>query len=462
MLRYRYIFIAAILFLLSACATYHPLKIDSQAVNASLKPPDMSRLAIAADKIHHPLLKPLRIDLADGLSPDEAAVLAVLANPELKSIRDEKKIARAELLQAGILPNPQLGVNYDFPTGGNTTHTVNAFGLQLGWDVTSLIGRSDRISAARSKKADVDLMVAWQEWQVAESAKLHLLHVLWADRRLDLLEKEEKSLSRNLALIRKAVALGEKTAVELAAAESEQRQIQLEISTVEQQREQARLSLNQDLGMPPVRRIRIEKEPMLADWPDVSANADFFPGVAKRRPDLLALKMGYKSQEARLRGAILSQFPDIGIDVHHSGDTSNVISTGLGANISFPFFDHAQGRIAIQKATRRKLYDAYMARIFTVRANLAAIMKKIAATRKRIATAEESVAAQKRLVDIYKTALDQGNADILTYYQAQNKLMNERLTLLSLRESLTDLGVALETTAGVYFPMNNAAGRGKK
>jgi len=465
--KYRVVSILALFSLTASCASYHPLPLSRESIQAALAPPNLKQLQLEAEKIRHPLLKPLRINLNDGLSPEEAAVLAVLANPTLKSVRDEKKIAHAELLQAGLLPNPRFGAGYAFPTGGDTAGTVNAYGLQFGWDFTSLIGRGARLSAARSHQASVDLMVAWKEWQVAESAKLQVFHILWADRRLSLLLREKKALSRDLELIGKAASLGEQTAVELAAAESSARQVQLEIDTTQQDREQARLLLNRDLGFPPDVRIPIQKEPALSAWPKVATSADFFAGIDNRRPDLLALKMGYESQEAKLRATILSQFPDIGIQLNHAGDADNIITTGLSVTISFPIFDHAQGRIAIERATRGKLHDAYMARIFDTRANLAAIMEKIASARKRIATARQSVAAQKRLVKTYRTALDQGNADILSYYQARNELLAKRLALLGLRASLTDLGVALETTAGVYFPLYRAehmatTGKGKK
>ena len=61
-----------------------------------------------AKEIKHPLLKPIDFDIRNGLSPDEAAVLAVIANPKLRASRDERQLAAAQLLQAGILPNPQF------------------------------------------------------------------------------------------------------------------------------------------------------------------------------------------------------------------------------------------------------------------------------------------------------------------------------------------------------------------
>lgn len=438
-----------------SCAAYHPMKIDPQATDAALKLPDLEKLRIEAQTLDHPILKPMVIDLQNGLSPDEAAVLAVYANPTLRGSRDQKNIAHAELIEAGILPNPQLSASYDVPTAGSTAGTINAYGFGLGWDFMSLITRKDRISAAQSDEAAVDLTVAWQEWQVAESAKLNVLHLLWGDQTIALLRSAKGDFARNLGVVRKAVEMGEKTAVELAAAQSASRQMEMDLSDAEQEREQARLALNQILGLPPDAVLVIENEVPISGWPAVPENEDFVSGLPQRRPDLMALNLGYESQEAKLRGAVLSQFPRIGIDVNQARDTSNVITTGLGVSIEFPFFDRGQGRIAIETATRQKLYDEYMDRIFEARAELSAVMEKIKSGRKRIETAEKSVDSLQSLVNTYKTALDQGNADILSYYQAQQDLMANRLELLKLRQSVSDLGVAFETAAGMYFPIKS-------
>ena len=103
---------------LTGCATYHPLPLDKAAVEKALAPLDLNSITIQAQMIHHPLLKPVDFDLRGGLSPDQAAILAVIANPDLRALRDKKGIAQAQLLQAGILPNPQVSYNMDFPQAG--------------------------------------------------------------------------------------------------------------------------------------------------------------------------------------------------------------------------------------------------------------------------------------------------------------------------------------------------------
>ncbi len=87
---------------LAGCARFTPLPLPDRTELPA--PTDMARIRMAANRIAHPLLPPIHFDERDGLSPDEAAVLAVLLNPRLRVARDDRRIAAAQLLQAGLLP----------------------------------------------------------------------------------------------------------------------------------------------------------------------------------------------------------------------------------------------------------------------------------------------------------------------------------------------------------------------
>ena len=50
--------------------------------------------------------------------------------------------------------------------------------------------------------------------------------------------------------------------------------------------------------------------------------------LANRRPDLIALQLGYRSQDEKFRGAIVGQFPALTFGPSYSRDTSDVRSFG--------------------------------------------------------------------------------------------------------------------------------------
>ncbi len=452
MIKKSYFLIIIILIILHGCATYQRMPLDQSTVAQKLMPPSMETIRIEAKKIKHPILKPIEFDYRDGLSPDEAAILAVLASPKLRAIRDQRGIAAAQLIQSGILPNPQLSYSLDIPTGGNTQGTINAFGLGFSWDITSIIARGAKLDAARAHAVSVDLDVAWQEWQVAEAAKMHVFHLILIEKQLALSRESEKGLMENLAVVNQAFNLGEKTALDLSAAESALHQARLSVLTLEQEQEHERLALNQVLGLPPNYIVLIQRDIFFPDWPALPSAIDILNTVAERRLDLLALKMGYESQEANLRAAVLSQFPRINIGLHHSRDTTNVITTGFGITVDLPFFDRNHGQIAIEQATRNQLFDEYIARLFEARSEVARILSDMEYTQQRLGAIEESLPSLEHLVQTYNMALEGNNADILSYYEARNTLFSKQIDVLKLKRDLTDLGIALEIASGQYFP----------
>jgi cobalt-zinc-cadmium efflux system outer membrane protein len=437
--------------LLQACAVYKPMPLDHSAIAERLSPPSMDAVRLQAREIKHPILKPINFDIGNGLSPDEAAILAVIANPKLRASRDQRKISAAQLLQAGILPNPQLSYSLDVPTAGMTQGTVNAFNIGLDWEITSVISRGARVAAAKADAVSVDLDVAWQEWQTAQAAKLQVYHLYYFAQQLVIARKEEKELSGNLDRIKRGADLGFVTLVDLAAAQAALQRIHATVLTTEQQREKEQLALNQSLGLPAMQVVPLEKKIEPPDLRTLPAVESLTNDLQERRLDLLALKSGYQSEQDKLRAAILNQFPKINIGFAHAGDTSNVITTGFGVTIDLPLFDRNQGAIAVEEATRTKLFDEYVARLFEARGEVARIVADMKSLQRQIDAAEESIPTLQKVVDSYRQALLQGNADVLTYYNARSELITRRIELLDLKRQFADVEVALEIATGSYL-----------
>ena len=442
---------ACLLFLAHGCMTYKPLPLNEAGIANSLTPPDMEVVRMKTKELRHPILKPIDFDISDGLSADEAAILAVIANPKLRAARDQRHLADAQLLQAGVLPNPQLAYGLDLPTGGATEGTINAYNFSLSWDITSLIPRSAKVNGAKAEAASVDLDIAWQEWQTAEAAKLNVYHLDFFDQTLAVAREEEEGLKDNLDRVNRGAALGFMTRIDVAAADAAVRKMHSLVLSAEQQREEEQLALNQALGFPAEQNIPLKKSIAPGAVAQLPSAAELIDGLEGRRLDLLALKSGYQGEEEKLRAAVLAQFPKINIGFTHARDTTDVITTGFGITIDLPLFDRNQGEIAIEDATRTKLFDEYVARLFEARAEVGRLIATMGALQKQIDAAQQSIPVLQNVVDSYYAALLQGNADVLTYYNGRSDLTNKRLELLDLKRQLADASVALEIAAGRYL-----------
>jgi outer membrane protein TolC len=431
-----------------------PKPLTTQAVDAALAPPVMEALRVQAAAIHHPMLQPLEIQPDEPLSPDEAAVLAVLANPSLRAVRDERKLADAQLLQAGVLPNPVLTIGNDFPYTGPDHRTAYSFGL--AWEATALVARPAKLAEARTHRESVDLDIAWQEWQVAQSAKGAAWKVLSLKEQESAAMQANDDLLTNLQRIRKAVDLRQKTAVDLAAAAAAQQESWTAVLETQRDLHKQELALKKLLGLPAQAQINLRP----GDLPESAAlppAQELQTGIEDRRLDLLALRRGYDSQEAAVRAAVLGRFPKITPGGATARDTAGAYTYGYSLGIDLPIFDRNQGAIATEKATRQKLFDEFTTRVFEGRSEIAVSLEEIRSLGVQIASGESALAVQKDLVAQYQRAVDTGNADVLSYYLARNDLNKRRIEILKLKQERIDAWIELENASGMYLGRTAAA-----
>jgi cobalt-zinc-cadmium efflux system outer membrane protein len=447
------------LLMMAGCQRYQARPLDAAAIAEALTPPGAQALQVQAENLRHPILEPLKLDLQDGISPDEAGVLAVLLNPSLRAARDQRALADAQLLQAGLLPNPELSFDFETPTGGDTAGTVNAFGLGLTWDVTSLLPHRANVQAAQARRAAVEMDVAWQEWQVAQNARTAVLKLVSLEHQIALQEETRRRLEENVELMRKAVASGTRTDKDLSAAQAEARKAYASLLDLRKQAAQQRLQLNRLLGLPPEPPVRLSQNielPASFQPPDAQ---ELLAELEQRRLDLVALRRGYDSQEAAVRAAILNQFPRLSLGPTVGRDVENVDTAGFGIAVDLPIFQHNQGHIAVEQATRQRLFDEYVNRVFETQSEVHMLLSRIRFLNEEIRAAREAEQDLQRLVEDYRTALAAGRVDILTYYAAWNDATSNRMRLIVLQEQLAQAIIDLESTTGMYRipPANSAA-----
>ena len=442
--------VAAAILIGSGCSTYHSKPLDHASVDRALGPPAMDSVRVAAAQMSHPLLAPIVIDGHGGYTPDEIAAMVVIVSPELRALRDQRGVAEAQVVQAGILPNPQLGYSVDRPHGVYDPAVVSGGNLGLSWEVTSLLTRHDHVGSARAGAKAVDLSVAWEEWQAAQDARLRAFRILSLERRLPLAQSIEESLADTLALTKKAVGLGIRTTADLTAAAEAWSQAQNARFDLERQLTSERAALNLGLGMAPA-----DKVPLRYTAPDSSRAAgpeptadELLRGLEERRLDLIALRYGYESQEASLRAAVIAQFPKIGLNVNKANDTTPVYTRGFGVTVDLPIFDRNQGQIAVGQATRQQLFDEYVARVAEARAQVGQTLANLAIARAQLATVEASLPELAGLVSSYETALASRNADELAYRDARAALATRQMEQCLLLQQVVELRVALEIATG--------------
>jgi outer membrane protein TolC len=429
----------AITLLLSGCATYSPKPLPTQPNLAH----NISRLTVSLD----PRL-PIRrhtVNPALGLDMTDVAILAVVNNPGLKKARDAAGIARAQAFAAGLLPDPQLSLARDFPTGG--VASSSAFNGSLGFDIHALLTHATSAGAARagSRKADLDLL--WQEWQVISQARTLFVRATENAHTLEVLRDERTLFKARYHRTHTAQLQGNVTLTAATQEFAAVQDIDRQINDLQRKMEKNRQDLDALLGLAPDVRLPLRSSAAVAAITPAQAEAAL-QKLPQCRPDLLALEAGYLAQEDRLRGAILAQFPALTIGITRARDTSSVYTSGFGITISLPIFNRNRGYIAIETATRQQLYDAFQARLNTADARVMQLIADRELVEKQLREVQKGLVVLGTLAQRARRALGAGNLDILAFTGLRGSLLRKRLERIALEQTLLESGVALQTLVG--------------
>ncbi|WP_260929338.1 TolC family protein [Novosphingobium sp. 9] len=242
------------------------------------------------------------------LTVDAIVALALANNPDLQAIRARSAVAAGQARQASLLPNPSLSAALLPLLSGQGT--VPAWNIGLSQDIKALVTYKSRQRAAHDSEGQVAADVVWQEWQVAGRARQltsdiimgERLHPLTADY-YALLKDRNARLDRALTARTVTLATVAPERVALQAARTA-------LDTLAQNQLSLRHQLNALLGLHPDVVLNLSSDVTLPPFDPAAIEAGL-PDLVNRRPDLLALRLGYAAADENVRQAILSQFPDL-------------------------------------------------------------------------------------------------------------------------------------------------------
>jgi outer membrane protein TolC len=462
--------LAALSLLLGACASYAPQPLAEQAQLQS----GLAGLQVDRSHIALPQLAAQCIDLQTPLTLDAVATLAVINNPQLRLARDQLGIAQAQAFAAGLLPDPQFSATRDFP-GNSAGATSSAYNYALSFDLGSLITRPAAKAAASAHVRSINLQLLWQEWQTVGQAQLLFVQLSGLQQRDSLLQNERDLLQLGLQRTQAAVAAGNLPRTNADAALVELQTVDQRLASDAQQRLQREAKLHALLGLEPDVPLQLAPFPDLPEYDTAATRKEAqghaqgsLPSVAGQhwdartalahiaaiRPDLMALRAGYISQEQKLREAVLAQFPSFSVGLNRARDTANVNTLGFGVSFSLPFFNGSRGAIAVQRATRQELFDAYQLRLDQTQADVAQAFANLTLLQQQQDRLQAGLPPLQSAEHAATAALDAG-AITLPQAQAQRMaLLEQRLALQTNAQQTAEQAVALDllTGAGVYRP----------
>lgn len=437
--------------LLAGCATYHPVALETSA-----------KLSDKLEQLHMDTSQRMELPKAwrnssvnvdDGLNEIEIIQLAVLNSPHMDAVRALLPEASAQLMQAGLLPDPQLNLSADFPSSKDPA-LVKAYGIGLGFDLQALIIRGSKKSAATKQARATYLRVLWQEWQIIQQARILYRRGLIQDQKVGIthaqfLQAQQTWLGEKNALSQGNVTLAQEGLPRAAMMDAH-------VAWVEARRQRSATAhdLALLLGLNPHTLISLVgpsgglESLLVAPPAQGKAWKIQLDTIATRRPDLLALQAGYMSQESKVREQILRQFPTFSIGANRLRDTAGLWSLGPFINLNLPVFNGNRGNISMARATRGRLMAEYRDQRVS-----AYVQASRLADDQRLAYEEwEALVVQvpdlQLLTQRMANAMRAGDVDMLTFTTIRSNYYGQQARLLNLEQVLLEQSVALDTLMG--------------
>lgn len=387
--------------------------------------------------------------IATPLSVADVTALALADNPDLVAARAKRGVAKAQVKQAGILPNPQVsGAFLPLLAGAGS---VPAWSLGLSQNIRALLTYRPVQRGAQDSARQVAADVVWQEWQVAGKARQLAAGLMLAQASRPSLAAALELLRARCARLDAALAAGNVTLATAAPDRAATDSARTALDTLDQKILTMHHQLAALLGLVPDAPLPLAPTPDLPPF-DPAAIAAMVPGLADRRPDLLALRLGYAAADEQVRAAILAQFPDLVLGGGVNSDNARVINGGPNVQLGLPLFDRNQGNVAIARATRAQLHAEYAARLAAATGEVAALLGEYRQLEAQLATARRTLPAAQDAARHAEAAFGRNLLDERSFVDLLTARLAREQDIMTLEQQLLDRRIAIQTLVGDGLP----------
>jgi cobalt-zinc-cadmium efflux system outer membrane protein len=377
----------------------------------------------------------------DGITEDEAVAVALWNNAAFQELLVDLGLARGDLIQAGLLPNPEFV--YFFGVTDKPFKYLFDFPIEAVWlrpiRVKSAAREADR-TADRLAQAGLDLM---------RDTRQAYADVVLAKERVRVAGEGVKLRGRIAELAEKRLKAGDISPQEAATARIDALQAEQDATRIGYDVPVLEERLRNLLGIGPLRGpLPLDPSPPPA-CREFDADALTQEAMATR-PDALAAAEAAAAAEARLRFAKLGWVRLLGIADATSGKESHVLGPAL--RFTVPLFNRNQGNIAraeaeLERAVRNQQTVAYQIILDVQRSYL----------QYRQACAELGVLLTKVRPEVEgnvrrtQAAYQEGNVPIFVVLEATRQLLDTHLREAVLHGDLRRFLAELERSVGRRF-----------
>jgi len=470
----------AICVLVAGCATVDPKhdygKVSQQVVEATGQSSSYQPDQEAAVEAHVAAL------LADGLTSDEAVQVCLLNNPSFQAAWMDVGMARADLVQAGLLSNPSLFTSLRLPSGGGLANLE----FSLAQNIAELWQIPVRKRAANRSLDRQILVLTRRAAELVSETKAAYIRALGAQH-VHAIARENLAIAKqlvDLAVARKDAGEGSELDVNLSRSAAQEAQLAVETTRLSEA--EARRRLAQLLGLTEDPTTLALKDAFQQAGPGALDVQGLIQLAAGKRLDIRAAEQAAAQAEAVVREQYARVFKNVEIGValeraerqRQGGrdllaDTAraSIANGGLTAPDIQPRSERRQNTdliIGPSVALEVPIFDQNQAQIAKAEFALQQARKTLDALERsavqdvrnvadRLTTAwavvrfyrEELIPLAQRSLEMNRDAYRAGSTSILAVMEAQRFLLDARRRHVEAVQSATQTVPELELAVGL-------------
>ncbi len=390
------------------------------------------------------------------LTEEKAVRNAIRNNYDLREAKISVELAKAELIQAGLWPNPEgeFSIHND-KYYANEGQGGYEYGLNQSIPISGRIFFQKRAARLGIERA---------EWQVKDVERQVVAEVRKKFYLVTTLQAKEEILSTLVKInqdlfevVKTRLRQAEVSNIDISITRGELLMVSQELAEVKANLYESKADLNKLMGQSLNNFFIITPEPLT--FPSVDLEAATQKSL-EQRPDLKAKELAERMGSSALTLAKAMRIPDITIGGFYqseksqfdfNGQKANDNSRMLGFKVSMPlpFFNHNQGEIAKSVAEKNETS-------LQVEALKAQITKEVAQAYIRLTASKEIIDSysngvredMEKSVKLMQNAYLQGQVSLFDVVQTQSKFNTIEKSFLDASQNAREAIIGLESAEG--------------
>lgn len=393
------------------------------------------------------------------LTEEEAVRSAIRNNYDLRLAKVSVELAKAQLVQAGLWPNPEGEFSAQSDKYyANEGEGGYEYGLNQPIPISGRTFFQTRVAKLGIKRAEWQLKDVKRQ-VVAEVRKTFYQVVTFEEKEkiLNFLVKANQDL---LEAVQARLSQAEVSNVDISLARGELLMASQELAEVKARLYESRANLNRLMGQSLNYSFMIAAEPLTFPSIDLETAAQ---KSSEQRPDLKAKELEEQMGSAALTLAKAMQIPDITIggfyqkekgrfDVNDQLISDNDRLIGLKVSMPLPLFDRNQGEIAKTKAEKKGAGIQYEALKIQVAKEVAQAYIRLKASKEIIDSYSNGVKEDvEKSVKLMQDAYLQGQVNVFDVVQIQSRFNTIENAYLDASQNAREAIIDLESAIGAGF-----------